>query len=69
MLKPGDDYGCTGCPTPLSLWSRPYRQVASTLLACGDNLDAPEWVITGKLFWGNLSQEALTEVLPRCYKG
>lgn len=52
----------TAYPTRLSDIAPCFWDVRHAVLACGDNLDAPEFIISGGLFWGNLCREVLPAI-------
>ena len=49
----------TGYPTGISKINPAFRGDHFTVLACGDNLDAPEALLSGTLFWGPLLRDVL----------
>ena len=49
----------TGYPTGLSKIAQPYWDIRYAMLAMGDNLDAPEFVCAGSVFYAPICNEAL----------
>ena len=53
----------TGYPTSMSRLNPAFWGDHYAVLACGDNLDAPEAVLSGMLFVGPLSREVLPGIV------
>lgn len=52
----------TAYPIGLNKIAIEYRDAFRVVEACGSNLDAPEIIISGGLFWGSLCRKALPAV-------
>ena len=55
----------TGYPVGLSKIAPEYRDAFWAMLGCGQNLDSPDWILTGGVFWAGLCQDAIPKILPR----
>lgn len=52
----------TGYPTGLSRIAVTHRADQHIVAACGDNLDAPSYLLSGGVFWAPLCREALPAI-------
>jgi len=55
----------TGYPTGLSRIHPEHRESFMVVQQCGGNLDAPEWIVTGGVFWGPLTRATIVGAWPR----
>lgn len=51
----------TGYPVMRTNIDPAYREVYSEIEACGSNLDAPRFLISGALFYASLSKQVVPE--------
>lgn len=55
-------YTTTAYPTSPAKFNPVFRGFHYASVACGDNLDAPDFILRGDLFWGTWTHEALPAV-------